>query len=168
MHFGADRCTALHPCPCASSSLGLTHPSQGPSHPLRKSAYRSGWSMLVAMRAHSTRPLPSPECSGAVVTAPPAPPAAFPLVYSDFVWRQSMAVTTVVRDFDGGTLAVAVCARERNHGRAINRNHAPATTISIFPIEILRLQQTDSLPKFCVPTLVRRACHPGELPGRSM
>src|SRR5438105_8699663 len=42
MHFGADRCTALHPCPCASSSLRMKHPSQG--HFIRCENLRCEWS----------------------------------------------------------------------------------------------------------------------------
>jgi hypothetical protein len=106
------------------SSRGTT--GSKPFHPLRWSAYRPDWSMLVNMRAHSPRPPPIPECSSAVATTLPTPPPAFTLVYSNVVRRQSMAVTTVVGNLDGGTLAAAISARERNHSRAISRNHAPA------------------------------------------
>jgi hypothetical protein len=95
--------------------------------PLRWWACRSDWSMLVTMRAHSASPSAIPECSGAIATTPPAAPPALPLLYSDVVWRQSMAITTVVGNLDGGTLAAAVSAREPNDLRSISRNHAPAT-----------------------------------------
>jgi hypothetical protein len=96
-------------------------------HPSRKSGYRTDCSTLVTMGAHSTRPLPSPKFSSAVATAPPAPPPVLPLLYSDVVWCQTMAVTTAVGNLNGSTLAATIAARERNHSRAISRNHAPAT-----------------------------------------
>jgi len=85
--------------------------------------------MLVAMRAHSTRPLSIPKCSSAVAATLLAPPAALSLVYTDVVWRQSMAISTAVGNLDGGALAAAVTARQRNHSRAISRNQAPATNL---------------------------------------
>jgi len=96
-------------------------------HPSRKSGYRTDCSTLVTMGAHSTRPLPSPKFSSAAASAPPAPPPVLPLLYSDVVWCQTMAVTTVVGNLNGSTLAATIAARERNHSRAISRNHAPAT-----------------------------------------
>jgi hypothetical protein len=41
-----------------------------------------------------------------------------------------MAVTTSIGNFIGGNIAAAVSARERNDGRAISRDQAPATIIS--------------------------------------
>ncbi len=96
-------------------------------HPLEECACRSNCSMLLAMRANSPRPPPIPECSGAAAATLSAPPPALALLHSDVVWRQSMAVTTVVGNLAGGTLAAAVSARERNDERAISRNRAPAT-----------------------------------------
>jgi hypothetical protein len=40
---------------------------------------------------------------------------------------RSMAVTTLIGNFVGGNLAAAVSGRERNDGRAISRDQAPAT-----------------------------------------
>jgi hypothetical protein len=77
------------------------------------------------MRAHSATPSSIPECSRARAAAPPAPPAPLPLLYSDVAWRQSMAVTTVLWNLDGDTLAAAISARERNYDRTISRNHGP-------------------------------------------
>lgn len=128
MHFGADRCTALRPCPCALEQSSHETPELRPFHPLRKSPYRSDWSMLVAMRAHSPTPLPIPECSSAVATTPPTAPSVFKLVYSEVIRCERVPVTTVIGNLDGGTLAAAVSARERNNSRTIDRNHAPATT----------------------------------------
>ena len=84
--------------------------------------------MLVAMRAHSARPLPIPKCSSAVAATLPAPPAALSPVYTDVVRRESMAVTTLIGNFVGANLAAAVSARERNDSRAISRDQAAATT----------------------------------------
>jgi hypothetical protein len=84
--------------------------------------------MLVAMRAHSARPLPIPKCGSAVAATLPAPPAALSPIYMDVVRRESMAVTTLIGNFLGGNLAAAVSARERNNSRAISRDQAPATT----------------------------------------
>src|SRR5207253_9437140 len=100
-------------------------------HPLRKSAYRTEWGTLVTMRAPSARPLPLPKYSSAVATTLPTAPPALALLYSDVVWRQSMPVTTVVGNLDGGILAASVSARERNDSRAISLNQAPATTLFV-------------------------------------
>jgi hypothetical protein len=94
-------------------------------------AFRSGWSMLVAMLVHSARPLPIPKCSSKVAATLPAPPAALSPVYTDVVRRESMAVTTLIGNFVGGNLAAAVSARERNDSRAIRRDQAPATIWSL-------------------------------------
>src|SRR5271169_2958815 len=85
--------------------------------------------MLVAMRAHSARPLPIPKCSSAVAATLSAPPAALSPVYTDVVRRESMAVNTLIGNFVGGNLAAAVSARERSDSRAISRDQAPATTL---------------------------------------
>ena len=100
-------------------------------HPLRRATYRSDGSMLLTMRAPSACPLPIPKCRSAVVTTPSAAPAAFTMVYSDVIGCESVSVTTVVGNLDGGILAAAVRAREWNDGGAISRNRAPATTFEV-------------------------------------
>ena len=80
------------------------------------------------MRVHSARPLPIPKRSSAVAATMPAPPAALSPVYADVVRCEPMAVTTLIGNFVGGSLAAAVSARERNDSRAISRHQAPATT----------------------------------------
>ena len=58
----------------------------------------------------------------------PAAPAAFALIHVHVVRRERVPVTTVLRDLGRGSLSAAVNTRERNHGRTMNRKHAPATT----------------------------------------
>jgi hypothetical protein len=98
------------------------------------------------MRAHSARPLPIPKCSSAVAATLPAPPAALSPVYTDVVRRESMAVTRSIGNFVGSNLAAAVSALERNDGRAISRDQAPATT--------------SGRPTQCPPPAdIRESCH---------
>src|SRR5436190_12957840 len=70
-----------------------------------------------------------PKCSGAVATTLSAAPAPLVLLYTKVVWCERVPVTTVVWNLEGGNLAAAVSARERNDDRAISRNRAPATNL---------------------------------------
>src|SRR3982075_3444290 len=72
-------------------------------------------------------------CSRALASTLPAAPASFAQVYPQVVRRERVPVTTVVWNLGGGYLAAAVSARELNHGRAISRKHAPATTLFAEP-----------------------------------
>src|SRR5256885_12332910 len=83
--------------------------------------------LLATMRANSARPSPIPECSGACAGTLPTAPPALTLVYPDIVRCERVAVAAVVWNLDGGNLAAAVSARERNDERVISRNRAPAT-----------------------------------------
>jgi hypothetical protein len=76
------------------------------------------------------RLVPTPKCSRALASTLPAAPASFAQVYPQVVWRERVPVTTVIWNLGG---AAAVSAREPNHGRAIIRNPAPATTLSGTP-----------------------------------
>src|SRR6266404_2691864 len=87
--------------------------------------------MLATMRANSARPSPIPECSSACAGTLPTAPPALTLVYPDIVRCERVAVAAVVWNLDGGNLAAAVSARERNDERVISRNRAPATIITI-------------------------------------
>src|SRR6266480_5778321 len=86
--------------------------------------------MLATMRANSVRPSPIPECSSACAGTLPTAPPALTLVYPDIVRCERVAVAAVVWNLDGGNLAAAVNARERNDERVISRNRAPATNQS--------------------------------------
>jgi len=79
------------------------------------------------------RLLSTPKCSRALASTLPAAPASFAQVYPQVVRRERVPVTTVVWNLGGGYLAAAVSARELNHGRAISRKHAPATTLFAEP-----------------------------------
>src|SRR5436190_23348729 len=70
-----------------------------------------------------------PKCSGAVATTLSAAPVPLVLLYTKVVWCERVPVTTVVWNLEGGNLAAAVSARERNDDRAISRNRAPATNL---------------------------------------
>jgi|SRR5437870_12194236 len=72
-----------------------------------------------------------PKCSGAVATTLSAAPAPLVLLYTKVVWCERVPVTTVVWNLEGGNLAAAVSARERNDDRAISRNRAPATICNV-------------------------------------
>jgi hypothetical protein len=74
------------------------------------------------------RLVPTPKYSRALASTLPAAPASFAQVYPQVVCRERVPVTTVVWNLGGGYLAAAASARELNHGRAIGRKHAPATT----------------------------------------
>jgi hypothetical protein len=71
-----------------------------------------------------------PEFSSALATTLSAAPAAFALVDPDVVACERVPVTTVIWDLNNGMLEATISARERDHGRAINRKRAPATTLS--------------------------------------
>ena len=73
--------------------------------------------------------MPIPECSSALATTLSAAPAAFALVYPDVVRYKRVPVATAVWNLNGGILAATISARKRNHSRAINRKHAPATNV---------------------------------------
>lgn len=99
-------------------------------HPLHKYASPSDWVILLRMKGNSDHPLvPIPECCSALATTLSAAPAAFALVYPDVVWYERVPVATAVWNLNGGILAAAISARERNHSRAISRKRAPATII---------------------------------------
>src|SRR2546430_13801685 len=83
--------------------------------------------MLATMRANSAGPSPIPECSSACAGTLPTAPPALTLVYPDIVRCERVAVAAVVWNLDGGNLAAAVNARERNDECVISRNRAPAT-----------------------------------------
>src|SRR5213076_2678638 len=87
--------------------------------------------MLATMRANSVRPSPIPECSSACAGTLPTAPPALTLVYPDIVRCERVAVAAVVWNLDGGNLAAAVSARERNDERVISRNRAPATICNV-------------------------------------
>jgi hypothetical protein len=94
----------------------------------------------------------------AVAPALQAAPSVVASVDSQIVRRQRVSPGPMAWDILPPDFA-AIDMEEVDDRRTISTEHAPATTISIFSIEILRLQQTDSLP-----TLLRvetgAACSP--------
>jgi hypothetical protein len=85
---------------------------------------------ILGMKGNSDHPwVPIPECRGALATTLSAAPAAVVLVYPDIVWTERVPVAIAVWNLNGGTLAAAISARERNHSRAISRKRARATKL---------------------------------------
>ncbi len=96
------------------------------SHPLRRSAYRPDWSMLVNIRAHSPRPPPIPgmQQRGRYHTADTASGVRAGL--SERCLVSGCSVIHTALEPVGSALAAAISARGgRSTHRAVDGNHAP-------------------------------------------
>jgi len=93
---------------------------------------QTDWVIVLAMKGNSDHPsVATPEFSSALATTLSAAPAAFALVYRDIVRGERVPVTTAIWNLNDDILAAAISARERDHGRAITRKHAPDTICNV-------------------------------------